>query len=54
VVPEDHRIKCLKVAPVVTRSLAKNVFTVFYPLIGKIFYQDIKMALDKITSDQTS
>jgi len=45
---EDHRTRCLKHAPVVTKGMARSVFTVFYPLIGKIFETEIKKVYDKL------
>lgn len=45
---EDHRTKCLKPGPVVIKGMARSVFTVFYPLIGKVFEAEIKKVYDKL------
>jgi len=47
--PEDHRTKCLIPEQfIVTKGLAKNMFTVLYPLVGKQFCEGIKTAADKL------
>jgi len=42
-------MKCLiPEKSIVTKGLARNMFTVLYPLVGKAFYDAIKGAADKL------